>query len=164
MNTFVILLLFVLLILISLLVSELVKQSKEIDALHISLDDASRDIQRLKDGVDRQPLRSSKRSRDIDNNAARFEARRYIDTMDPTYYRSVIFNEQAHIIVPKDLMLAGDKESACEVCTLSALCKEATRKQGGDIRLCEVISGKEDQMFTTLKYYSQLRSQGGRGV
>jgi hypothetical protein len=62
MNTFAILLLLVLLILISLLVSELVKQAKEIDALHISLDDASREIQRLKDSADRQPLRSSKRS------------------------------------------------------------------------------------------------------
>ena len=62
MNTFEILLLLVLLILISILISELVKQAEEIDALHISLDDASREIRRLKDGVDLKPLRSSKRS------------------------------------------------------------------------------------------------------
>ncbi len=62
MNTIIILLLFVLLILISLLVSELVKQAKEIDTLHIILDDASREIQRLKGSVNLKPLRSSKRS------------------------------------------------------------------------------------------------------
>ncbi|MCR5408111.1 MAG: hypothetical protein K6E61_03295 [Bacteroidales bacterium] len=56
MNTFVILLLFVLLILISLLISELVKQAKEIDALHIIIEDQEVRIKEQK-----EHLRSSLR-------------------------------------------------------------------------------------------------------